>query len=85
MSNALYPLVPSSMAAVLLLSRIFVDFGNKLSLVDAPNERSSHRPIVPRVARVIYYTLAVLLSLDRFDNLNVCAFTLSPNNSNLIN
>jgi hypothetical protein len=33
----------------------------------------------------IFYTLAVLISLDRFDDLTFCEFTLPHNRSNLIN
>ena len=49
MSSALYPLLPPFVAVVILFTRLLMDFGYKLGLVDRPNERSSHTKIVPRV------------------------------------
>ncbi len=67
MSLALFPYVPPFVAAVILFSRLFQDFGATLGLVDKPNERSSHSRIVPRVGGIAiflpYLTLGLILYL----------------------
>ena len=75
MSSALYPLVPPFVAAVILFSRIFMDFGSKLGLVDKPNERSSHTRVIPRVGGIAlfapYLILGAGLFLNGFENLTL--------------
>ena len=75
MSSALYPLVPPFVAAVILFSRIFMDFGSKLGLVDKPNERSSHTRVIPRVGGIAlfvpYLVLGAGLFLNGFENLTL--------------
>jgi len=72
MSAALYPFVPPFVAAVILFSRIFMDFGTKLGLVDQPNERSSHTRIIPRVGGISIFVPYLLLGL--------ILFAINPNN-----
>ena len=63
MSSALYPYVPPFIAAVILFSRVFMDFGFRLGLVDQPNERSSHVKIVPRVGGIAIFLPYIALGL----------------------
>ena len=63
MSAALYPFVPPFVAAVILFSRVFMDFGTKLGLVDQPNERSSHTRIIPRVGGIAIFIPYLILGL----------------------
>jgi len=63
MSSALYPLVPTFVAVVILLARLLMDFGYKLGLVDQPNERSSHTKIVPRVGGLAIFLPYLVLGL----------------------
>src|SRR6056300_1174590 len=71
MSSALFPYVPPFVAAVILFSRFFMDFGANLGLVDEPNERSSHTRIVPRVGGIAifvpYLALGLILHLINAD------------------
>ena len=71
MSSALFPYVPPFVAAVILFSRLFMDFGATLGLVDKPNERSSHTRIVPRVGGIAifvpYLALGLILHLINAD------------------
>jgi UDP-GlcNAc:undecaprenyl-phosphate GlcNAc-1-phosphate transferase len=67
MSSALFPYVPPFVAAVILLSRLFMDFGVTLGLADKPNVRSSHKSVVPRVGGIAifvpYLGLGLILHL----------------------
>ena len=69
MSSALYPLVPPFIALVILAARLLIDFGYKLGLVDKPNERSSHKGVIPRVGGLSFSPLHPTWTrslLDRF-------------------
>ena len=71
MSSALFPYVPPFVAAVILFSRFFMDFGANLGLVDKPNERSSHTRTIPRVGGIAifvpYLALGLILQLINAD------------------
>ena len=71
MSSALFPYVPPFVAAVILFSRFFMDFGANLGLVDKPNERSSHTRTIPRVGGIAifvpYLALGLILQLFNAD------------------
>ena len=71
MSSALFPYVPPFVAAVILFSRFFMDFGVNLGLVDKPNERSSHTRTIPRVGGIAifvpYLALGLILQLINAD------------------
>ena len=62
-SSALFPYVPPFVAAVILFSRLFMDFVATLGLVDKPNERSSHTRIVPRVGGIAIFLPYLALGL----------------------
>jgi UDP-GlcNAc:undecaprenyl-phosphate GlcNAc-1-phosphate transferase len=66
MSTALYPYLPPFVAAVLLLARLFMDFGSTLGLVDRPNARSSHSEIIPRVGGIAIFIPYLALGLVLF-------------------
>ena len=81
MSSALFPYVPPFVAAVILFSRFFMDFGANLGLIDKPNERSSHTSVVPRVGGIAifvpYLALGLILHLINADLLmNSAAYWL---------
>ena len=63
MSSALFPYVPPFVAAVILFSRFFMDFGANLGLVDKPNERSSHTRTIPRVGGIAIFVPYLILGL----------------------
>jgi UDP-N-acetylmuramyl pentapeptide phosphotransferase/UDP-N-acetylglucosamine-1-phosphate transferase len=68
--------MPPFLATVVLLTRLFMDFGYKFGLVDEPNSRSSHAGVVPRVGGIsifipylvlggiLYVTFGPLVSLS---------------------
>ena len=66
MSSALYPLVPPFIALVILAARLLIDFGYKLGLVDNPNERSSHKGVIPRVGGLSFFLPYILLGLGLY-------------------
>jgi len=66
MSTSLYPYLPPFVAAVLLLARLFMDFGGTLGLVDRPNARSSHSEIIPRVGGIAIFIPYLALGLVLF-------------------
>ena len=66
MSTALYPYLPPFVAAVLLLARLFMDFGSTLGLVDKPNARSSHSKIIARVGGIAIFIPYLILGIALF-------------------
>lgn len=56
--------------------KLFKYYAPKLGLVDVPNERSSHRDVVPNSAGIgIYLPVALILSVFHFDLIYACLWS----------